>query len=254
MSAPMSEPATDTPPPPSRLETLADTIGTVCGERLHRVASIASELTFEVSPSQVVEVCRALRDDPRLSFQTLADLSGIDYLTYGMDEWDTHSATNSGFGRGVAGPGEVETPVAPMERRFAVVYHLLSVNLNQRVRLRAYCDAGEPPLIDSVVEVWSGANWFEREAFDLYGILFRGHPDLRRILTDYGFIGHPFRKDFPLIGHVEVRYDPEKQRVVYEPVSIEPRTLVPRVIRDDHRYEPALNGRAAGAPGKPNGR
>ena len=250
----MSEPATDTPaPPPSRLEALATTLGTLCGARLKRIASITGELTFEVAPGDVVEVCRLLRDDPRLAFETLADLSGIDYLTYGMDEWNTHTATNSGFSRGVAGLDDVVAPAVPMERRFAVAYHLLSVTLNQRVRLRAYCEGGEPPMIDSVVDVWPGANWFEREAFDLFGILFRGHPDLRRILTDYGFIGHPFRKDFPLIGHVEVRYDPEKQRVVYEPVSIEPRTLVPRVIRDDHRYEPALNGRAAGAPGKANG-
>ena len=126
-----------------------------------------------------------------------------------------------------------------MPRRFAVVYHLLSVTHNRRLRLRACCEPGEPPMIDSVIDVWTAANWFEREAFDLFGILFRGHPDLRRILTDYGFIGHPFRKDFPLIGNVEVRYDPAKGRVVYEPVSIEPRTLVPRVIRDDNRYAPA---------------
>ena len=124
--------------------------------------------------------------------------------------------------------------------RFAVAYHLLSVSNNQRVRLRARCEDMEDPIIDSVVDIWPGANWFEREAFDLFGILFTGHPDLRRILTDYGFIGHPFRKDFPLIGNVEVRYDADKQRVVYEPVSIEPRTLVPKVIRDDNRYDPAL--------------
>ncbi len=250
----MSETATDTPAPtPSRLEVLAATIGAVCGERALRIASISQELTFEVAPAHLLDVCRQLRDDPRLLFETLADLSGIDYLTFGMDEWNTHTATNAGFSRGVAGLDDIDAPAVPMERRFAVVYHLLSVTLNQRVRLRSYCDAGEPPMTDSVVEVWPGANWFEREAFDLYGILFRGHPDLRRILTDYGFIGHPFRKDFPLIGHVEVRYDPEKQRVVYEPVSIEARTLVPRVIRDDHRYEPALHGRVTSAPGKPNG-
>jgi NADH-quinone oxidoreductase subunit C len=126
------------------------------------------------------------------------------------------------------------------------VYHLLSVTHNRRVRLRAYCEGGEPPMLDSVIDVWTSADWFEREAFDLYGILFRGHPDLRRILTDYGFVGHPFRKDFPLSGNVEVRYDEAKGRVVYEPVSIEPRTLVPRVIREDNRYEAALKD----APGK----
>ena len=125
-------------------------------------------------------------------------------------------------------------------KRFAVVYHLLSVQYNRRLRLRTWCEPGEPPMVDSVIEIWKAADWFEREAFDLFGILFRGHPDLRRLLTDYGFIGHPFRKDFPLSGNVEVRYDPVKGRVVYEPVSIEPRTLVPRVIRDDNRYEAAL--------------
>ena len=130
------------------------------------------------------------------------------------------------------------------ERRFAVVYHLLSIRTNRRLRLRAWCAPGEPPMIDSVIEIWKSADWFEREAFDLFGILFRGHPDLRRLLTDYGFLGHPFRKDFPLSGNVEVRYDPNKGRVVYEPVSIEPRTLVPRVIRDDNRYAPALKDAA----------
>jgi NADH-quinone oxidoreductase subunit C len=124
--------------------------------------------------------------------------------------------------------------------RFAVVYHLLSVSLNQRLRLKVFCLNESAPIIDSVTSVWASADWYEREAFDLFGLLFRGHPDLRRLLTDYGFIGHPFRKDFPLIGNVEVRYDPEKGRVVYEPVSIEPRTLVPKVIRNDHRYEPGL--------------
>ena len=204
-------------------------------------------------------------------------MAGVDYLEYGRTEWNTETATSSGFSRGVnrgvmsRAMGEVaDVPVAdgavdpavtrttdealtpalartlpeqaakPGERRFAVVYHLLSVTHNRRLRLRAWCEPGEPPMIDSVVGIWSAADWFEREAFDLFGILFRGHPDLRRILTDYGFIGHPFRKDFPLIGNVEVRYDPIKGRVVYEPGSIEPRTLVPRVIREDNRYAPAL--------------
>ena len=136
--------------------------------------------------------------------------------------------------------GEISLDSIRGDSRFAVVYHLLSITHNRRVRLRAWCEPGEPPMIDSVIDIWKAADWFEREAFDLFGILFRGHPDLRRLLTDYGFIGHPFRKDFPLIGNVEVRYDPIKGRVVYEPVSIEPRTLVPRVIRDDNRYAPAL--------------
>jgi len=171
-------------------------------------------------------------------------------------------ATATGFSRGVSRrDGEANEPATDAAgegshtRRFAVVYHLLSIAHNRRLRLRVYCEPGEPPLADSVVDIWPGANWFEREVFDLFGILFRGHPDLRRILTDYGFIGHPFRKDFPLSGHVEVRYDPEKQRVVYQPVSIEPRVLVPRVIRRDHRYAPGLTASPpvpAPAPAKPN--
>ena len=239
--------------PTDRIETLAATVTEVCGARVRRVAAIPGELTFEVEPAALVGVCQALRDDERLCFETLADLSGIDYLTFGRDEWNTEHATSTGFSRGVAGrESAAATPAEPAPRRFAAVYHLLSLRHNRRVRLRAFCDPGEPPLLDSVVDVWPGANWFEREAFDLFGILFRGHPDLRRLLTDYGFIGHPFRKDFPLIGHVEVRYDPEQRRVVYQPVTIEPRVLVPRVIRDDRRYDKALTG-AADPAGKPNG-
>ena len=156
-------------------------------------------------------------------------------------EWTTQSATDSGFSRGVEQEPIILDDSDEFDaRRFAVVYHLLSVSRNYRLRLRVYTGTSNPPIVPSVVDVWNSANWFEREAFDLYGILFDGHPDLRRILTDYGFIGHPFRKDFPLIGNVEVHYDAEKGRVAYQPVSIEPRTLVPRVIRDDNRYEEAL--------------
>ena len=204
---------------------------------LQRAPSLADELCYEVQPNMLREVCVALRDSPDLKFEILIDLAGIDYLEYGTSEWKTYSATASGFSRGV----NRGAPRKPHDgARFAVAYHLLSVTHNQRLRLRARCEDAEDPIIDSVVEIWPGANWFEREAFDLFGILFTGHPDLRRILTDYGFIGHPFRKDFPLIGNVEVRYDADKQRVVYEPVSIEQRTLVPKVIRDDNRYDPAL--------------
>ena len=213
------------------------------GSALERVPSRCGELTFEVPASQLLVVCRALRVEPDWNFEQLVDLTGVDYLDYGRGEWQTESASNSGFSRGrsvyvsryaeaVGGEGT--------ERRFAVVYHLLSVSRNRRLRLRCWCDDGEPPMLDSVEGIWKAADWYEREAFDLFGILFRGHPDLRRLLTDYGFVGHPFRKDFPLIGNVEVRYDPAKGRVVYEPVSIEPRTLVPRVIRDDNRYDAAL--------------
>jgi NADH-quinone oxidoreductase subunit C len=230
------------------LENLAGLVLARCGEGLERVASRCCELTFEVPAERLVDVCRLLRDDAELKFEQLVDLTGVDYLDYGRVEWNTDTATNSGFSRGRAltrpagslsretGEGGGEGP----ERRFAVVYHLLSVAYNRRLRLRAWCEGGEPPMLDSVVEIWASANWNEREAFDLFGILFRGHPDLRRILTDYGFVGHPFRKDFPLIGNVEVRYDESRGRVVYEPVAIEPRTLVPRVIREDNRYDAAL--------------
>ena len=190
-----------------------------------------NEVTIEVAAKDVVQTCTALRDEAEFAFTLLCDLCAVDYLTYGKAEWETSSATGSGFSRGVEG-----REIAPSEggdaRRFAVAYHLLSVENNCRLRVKVYLNEDEP-MVDSVVGVWAGANWFEREAFDLYGIMFSGHPDLRRLLTDYGFIGHPFRKDFPLIGNVEMRYDAEKRRVVYEPVSIEPRTLVPKVIRDD---------------------
>jgi NADH-quinone oxidoreductase subunit C len=233
------------------LQQLAEEISARFAERVVRVPSTCGELTFEVVPDALVELCTALRDEAHWHFEQLIDLCGVDYLQYGRDEWNTDTATFRGFSRGVekaltptlshAGVGEgAGTAGEVAGRRFAVVYHLLSIKTNRRLRLRAFCAPGEPPLLDSVIGIWKAADWFEREAFDLFGILFRGHPDLRRILTDYGFIGHPFRKDFPLSGNVEVRYDPARGRVVYEPVSIEPRTLVPRVIRDDNRYAPAL--------------
>ena len=199
-----------------------------------------NEVTMVVPSEDIVSVCRSLRDEPAFEFQELMDLCGIDYLAFGDVEWETINATGHGFSRGVSRmldgtPPPGKTGDNATTKRFAVVYHLLSVTKNHRLRVKAYLPNKEP-VIDTVVNVWSSANWFEREAFDLYGILFRSHPDLRRILTDYGFVGHPFRKDFPLIGNVEMRYDNEKQRVVYEPVSIESRTLVPKVKRDDHRY------------------
>jgi len=196
------------------------------------------EVTMVIDSATILEVANQLKTDADFQFEELIDLCGVDYLAYGSAEWETVQASGSGFSRGVRRNADVsQTVSAPRssERRFAVVYHLLSVTLNQRLRVKAYLSE-ENLIIDSVVPIWNGANWYEREAFDLYGILFKGHPDLRRILTDYGFIGHPFRKDFPLIGHVEMRYDSEKGRVVYEPVSIDPRTLVPKVKREDHRY------------------
>ncbi len=216
----------------NRIETLAANIDARFQGRATRIPSTCGELTYEVAAVDLIDIARQLRDDAELKFDQLVDATGVDYLHYGKVEWKTEASTSSGFSRGV---NRASVEIAP-EKRFAVVYHLLSVANNSRVRLRAYCAPGEPPLIDSLCDVWASANWFEREIFDLFGILFQGHPDLRRILTDYGFIGHPFRKDFPLIGNVEVRYDAAKGRVVYEPVSIEPRTLVPRVIRDDSRY------------------
>jgi NADH-quinone oxidoreductase subunit C len=203
-----------------------------------RVPSLADEVAYEVEAAALLEVCRIVRDAPELKFEMLMDLAGVDYLHYGRDEWQTSTATHSGFSRGRVARSDAPDPNMP--GRFAVAYNLLSIENNQRLRLRVKCPDTTEPVVDSVVDVWASANWFEREAFDLFGIFFRGHPDLRRILTDYGFIGHAFRKDFPLIGNVEVQYDPDKKRVVYQPVSIVPRVLVPKVIRHDHRYEPAL--------------
>lgn len=192
------------------------------------------ELTIEVAPQHLHSVCLALRDESDFKFEQLIDVCGVDYLHYGLAEWETEDATLTGYSRGV---NSEKTPVAPNPKRsrFAVVYHLLSITHNWRIRLRTFPE-GEPPRVTSVIDIWESANWFEREAFDLFGILFDGHPDLRRILTDYGFVGHPFRKDFPLIGHVEMRYDATLKRCVYEPVSIQPRVLVPKVIRQDNRY------------------
>ena len=221
-----------------RYAALAAAIEDRFGATLSAVESSCGELTYEVDKADLLEVATALRDEDGFLFEMLIDVCGVDYLTYGQDEWQTESATSTGFSRAAVPKNIVpDADTSFDERRFAVVYHLLSVSLNQRLRLRTFTGSGNPPIVPSVVGIWSGANWFEREAFDLFGILFEGHPDLRRILTDYGFIGHPFRKDFPVTGNVETRYDPERGRVIYQPVSIEPRTLVPRVIRDDNRYE-----------------
>jgi NADH-quinone oxidoreductase subunit C len=220
-----------------RYAELAAAIEDRFGDTLSVVESTCGELTYELDKTNLIEVATALRDEDRFRFETLIDVCGVDYLTYGQDEWQTDSATSTGFSRASVPKNIVPDADTVFDaKRFAVVYHLLSVSLNQRLRLRVFAGVDNPPIVPSVVDVWSGANWFEREAFDLFGILFEGHPDLRRLLTDYGFIGHPFRKDFPVTGNVETRYDPERGRVIYQPVSIEPRTLVPRVIRDDNRY------------------
>jgi len=221
-----------------RIEALAGKVDAQLKGSVRRLPSRAEELAYEVEAAALLTVCRALRDTQELRFEMLMDLAGVDYLQYGRDDWQTETATSSGFSRARRAQSAAPDPAAP--GRFAIVYNLLSITHNQRLRLKAVCPDTAEPVLDSVVDIWASANWFEREAFDLYGILFRGHPDLRRILTDYGFIGHPFRKDFPLSGNVEVQYDPERQRVVYQPVSITPRVLVPKVIRHDHRYDPAL--------------
>ena len=221
--------------------TVAARIDARFGERLKRVSSDCGELTWEVAVDDIVYVTSALRDEPEFGVDQLIDVCGVDYLTYGNAEWTTESATGSGFSRGVERKPVILDESDTFEPcRFAVVYHLLSVSHNYRMRLRVFTGENNPPIVPSLVDVWSSANWFEREAFDLFGILFEGHPDLRRIMTDYGFIGHPFRKDFPLTGNVEVKYDTNKGRVVYQPVTIEERTLVPRVIRDDNRYSTDL--------------
>ncbi len=234
---------------PTRLQALAGAVTLALPEVLHPLPNTCGELTYEVAAERLLEVAAALRDTPGLKFEMCMDVCGVDYLEHGRAEWKTQDATSSGFSRGVAraNPG---ADVVSAGRRFAVVYHLQSIALNQRLRLRVYCTDDAEPMVDSVAGIWAGANWFERETFDMFGILFRGHPDLRRLLTDYGFIGHPFRKDFPLSGNVEVRYDPEKGRVVYQPVSIEARVLVPKVIRHDNRYDPQLTNAAVGAEGK----
>ncbi|MCW8445000.1 NADH-quinone oxidoreductase subunit C [Fluoribacter gormanii] len=191
------------------------------------------EVTIECDGSNLKAIMLELRDLEAFCFDQLIDLCAVDYLLYGECDWETDSATESGFSRGVE---RQEAKVYALDKpRFAVVYHLLSTKKNHRLRVKIFVDESHL-IVPSVHHLWKGANWFEREAYDLYGILFEGHPDLRRILTDYGFIGHPFRKDFPLSGHVEMRYDAKLEKVIYAPVDIEPRVLVPKVIRNDNRY------------------
>jgi NADH-quinone oxidoreductase subunit C len=218
--------------------SLAEQLAARFGDTL-AISTVRNEIVAELAGTDLIAVATALRDESAFRFSELIDLCGIDYLGYGQTEWDTDTVSSTGFSRGVEGEatGRFDWAGRPRghnePRRFAAVIQLLSIEHNRRLRLRVFCEDDSLPLLPSLTLVWPGVNWFEREAFDLYGIIFDGHPDLRRILTDYGFVGHPFRKDFPLIGNVEVRYDPEQKRVIYEPVSIEPRVLVPRVIRDD---------------------
>jgi len=223
--------------------SLIDQLNDCFGERITVSEPGSGMVTIQVPVDEWLEVAQTLRDDPRFSFCQLTDLCGIDYLGYGQVEWETNEATHDGFSRGVEslGPGRFDWQNRPESRdvkeRFGVVAHLLSTLNNTRLRMTTFATDEDLPVVPSLIEIWSSVNWYERETFDMFGIIFEGHPDLRRILTDYGFTGHPFRKDFPLIGNVTVRYDEEKARVVYEPVEIEPRVLVPRVIRDDSRYK-----------------
>ncbi len=210
-----------------------------------------NEFTLTIKANQAISLFRTLRDKAAFQFDQLMDVAGIDYLEHGKTEWKTKQATGSGFSRGVTKNtfGRFtfdDNPIndAMQASRFAVVYHLQSVINNHRLRVKIFCENNEMPIVDSVCSIWSCANWYEREAFDMYGIVFDGHPDMRRLLTDYGFVGYPLRKDFPLVGHVEVRYDPSKKRVIYEPVSIEPRVLVPKVIREDNHYNDAAKSKA----------
>ena len=192
----------------ARTEILAARVNELLGERVVSGVDALGEVTVTLKAEGLVESMLVLRDAPDLMFEQVIDVCGLDYKTYGDGRWDG--------------------------ARYAVVYHLLSVSKNRRLRVRVFAPDDDMPMVDTVVGVWSAANWFEREAFDLYGIIFNGHPDLRRILTDYGFIGHPFRKDFPISGHVEMRYDPDQRRVIYQPVTIDPREITPRIVREEN--------------------
>jgi NADH-quinone oxidoreductase subunit C len=200
----------------SRAETLAAAVRAALGDKIVSIAAALGEVTLTIKAVDLIEAMTALRDRPELHFEQLIDVCGVDYGSFGKAAWD-------------GAPSE-----AGAGARFAAVYHLLSLANNWRLRVRAFAEDDELPVIDSVISIWPSANWFEREAFDLYGIIFSGHSDLRRILTDYGFIGHPFRKDFPISGNVEMRYDPDQQRVIYQPVTIEPREITPRIVREDN--------------------
>ena len=191
-----------------RLQRLDDTLRRALGSRIIKLEETCGQLTLEAAAADHHAVATVLRDHPELRFEQLIDLCGLDYSAYGDGAWKG--------------------------RRFAAVAHLLSVSLNHRLRLRTFCPDDEFPVLDSLTEIWPSVNWFEREAFDLFGIIFSGHPDLRRILTDYGFIGHPFRKDFPVSGNVEMRYDPDQRRVIYQPVTIDPREITPRIVREEN--------------------
>jgi len=227
----------------NKIEQLAETLKTILGDQIDALNIDHDQICIDIASDKLIEVSTVLRDNDAFQYQQLVDLCGIDYSQYGNNEWATDKSSATGFSRAVEPAshghlifGEELAPTGPQKHRFATIYQLISYSLNHRVTLRVFAENEDFPMVESIVPVWNSANWYERESFDLFGIHYSGHPDLRRILTDYGFVGHPFRKDFPLIGHVEMRYDEEQKRVIYEPVSIEPRVLVPRVHRNDHRY------------------
>lgn len=228
----------------SKLEKRAETLQAAFGDKIQACVIAHKEITLDIAPADLIEVATELRDNEQFGYEQITDVCGIDYSQYGVGEWETDGSSATGFSRGVDSAvtmgrlqfGDELESISDTGRRFASIYHLLSYRNNDRLRLRVFAENDDFPVVPSVVEIWSAANWFERESFDLYGIMYSDHPDLRRILTDYGFVGHPFRKDFPLVGNVEMKYDEEKKRVVYQPVTIDPRVLVPKVSREDHRY------------------
>jgi NADH-quinone oxidoreductase subunit C len=214
----------------TRLETLSAALTEVLGAKVVSQTTVLGEVTIVVRPGDMIAAATALRDAPQLRFEQLIDVCGVDYLAYGVGGTsEERTARMRELDVRVAGPEQRKHP-----SRFAAVYQLLSVTHNRRLRVRVYASDDGMPAVDSLIGVWPSANWLEREAFDLYGIVFIGHPDLRRILTDYGFIGHPFRKDFPISGNVEMRYDPDQKRVIYQPVTIEPREVTPRIVREEN--------------------
>lgn len=217
----------------TKLATLMEKLRTKSQELITSLVFANDEITVECSRESILALLLQLRDEKGYCFDQLIDLCAVDYLQYGQYDWETTAASENGFSRAVEKQSESTGTLD--EPRFAVVYHLLSTVYNHRLRIKVYL-AESDLMIPSVHHIWAVADWYEREAYDLYGVLFENHPDLRRILTDYGFIGHPFRKDFPVSGHVEMRYDASLQKVIYEPVSIEPRILTPKVIREDNRH------------------
>jgi NADH-quinone oxidoreductase subunit C len=229
----------------TRTHTLLEAVKAGLPGKVVSITDALDEVTLVVRAGDVIDAMTILRDSAALRFDQLMDLCGVDYGGYGKVAWTGTPLSEGSAGAPLGGPAPESDAKPPIDivapaadttarKRFAVVYHLLSLDHNWRLRVRAYAADDELPVIDSVIAIWPSANWYEREAFDLYGIVFEGHPDLRRILTDYGFIGHPFRKDFPLSGNVEMRYDPDQQRVIYQPVTIEPREVIPRIIREEN--------------------